>query len=214
MFMQSNPIHISTLEAPLPLPNVAPLAIHNSYPQHAQGVPPGVLRSGRYAVRFARSAENLRDVQRLRFAVFNLELHEGLTESYATGLDQDAFDLRCHHLMVCDEATGTWSYPRPLERLWPGIGRADGLTAAFTGRDAATFTAIANARPSPVSLRHAAACRHAVSSTAAPMGTSRPVSSATAMNCAGASMPCCGCCQRNKASKPVTAAVSKPMTGW
>ena len=107
MFMQSNPIHISTLEAPLPLPNVAPLAIHNSYPQHAQGVPPGVLRSGRYAVRFARSAEDLRDVQRLRFAVFNLELHEGLTESYATGLDQDAFDLRCHHLMVCDAATAT-----------------------------------------------------------------------------------------------------------
>jgi putative hemolysin len=104
--MQSNPISLSTLEAPLPLPNVAHLGASNSYPQHPQGVPPGVLRSGRYSVRFARSAEDLRDVQRLRFDVFNLELHEGLTESYVTGLDQDAFDVRCHHLMVCDEATG------------------------------------------------------------------------------------------------------------
>ncbi|MBE1489282.1 hemopexin repeat-containing protein [Plantactinospora soyae] len=38
-----------------------------------------------------------------------------------------------------DGTSGTWSYPRPLERIWPGIGSADGLTAAFTGRDGATY---------------------------------------------------------------------------
>jgi hypothetical protein len=38
-----------------------------------------------------------------------------------------------------DKTTGVWSYPRPLERLWPGIGRTDGLTAAFTGQDTATY---------------------------------------------------------------------------
>jgi putative hemolysin len=105
--MHLNPIQISSLEAPLPLSScIAPHREAKVYPQHPEGVPPGVLRSGRYSVRFANSAEDLRDVQRLRFDVFNVELHEGLTESYATGLDQDAFDARCHHLMVCDDATG------------------------------------------------------------------------------------------------------------
>ena len=76
------------------------------YPRHARGVPPGVHRSGRYAVRFAQHADDLRAVQRLRFEVFNLELAEGLTESYRTGLDIDSFDERCHHLLVIDESAG------------------------------------------------------------------------------------------------------------
>lgn len=73
------------------------------YPRHRTGVPPGVLRSGRYSMRFASKREDLRAVQRLRFNVFNLELAEGLSGSYETGLDEDAFDARCHHLMVLDE---------------------------------------------------------------------------------------------------------------
>jgi len=82
------------------------------YPRHAVSVPPGVLRSGRYAVRFATTAEDLEAVQRLRFHVFNVELNEGLSGSYATGLDCDAFDARSHHLMVLDaqsnEVVGTY----------------------------------------------------------------------------------------------------------
>lgn len=81
-------------------------AVDHDYPRHAIGVPPGVHRSGRYAVRFATHADDLRAAQRLRFEVFNLELHEGLTESYQTGLDSDDFDLRCHHLLVIDETVG------------------------------------------------------------------------------------------------------------
>lgn len=76
----------------------------DSYPRHARGVPPGIHRSGRYAVRFALDAEDLRAAQRLRFEVFNLELREGLMDSYKTGLDKDSFDADCHHLLVIDES--------------------------------------------------------------------------------------------------------------
>ena len=64
--------------------------LDHDYPREAAGVPPGVHRSGRYAVRFARNSDDLRAIQRLRFEVFNLELREGLTNSYKTGLDRDA----------------------------------------------------------------------------------------------------------------------------
>jgi putative hemolysin len=77
-----------------------------TYPRHELSVPPGVHRAGRYEARFARSPEDLARVQRLRFEVFNLELSEGLRQSYTTGLDSDAFDLRCHHLMVLDREGG------------------------------------------------------------------------------------------------------------
>ena len=41
----------------------------------------------------------------MRFEVFNLELGEGLAESYATGLDVDPFDEFCDHLIVEERAT-------------------------------------------------------------------------------------------------------------
>jgi putative hemolysin len=50
--------------------------------------------------RLARSADDLRRAQQLRFEVFNLELGEGLAESYVTGLDVDPFDEFCDHLIV------------------------------------------------------------------------------------------------------------------
>ncbi len=78
-----------------------------TYPRLARSVPPGVHRAGRYLVRFAQNVEDLRAVQALRFRIFNLELREGLVESYATGLDSDEFDLACHHLMVVEHATDT-----------------------------------------------------------------------------------------------------------
>jgi putative hemolysin len=43
--------------------------------------------------------------QQLRFEVFNLELGEGLAESYAIGLDVDPFDEFCDHLIVEELAT-------------------------------------------------------------------------------------------------------------
>lgn len=53
-----------------------------------------------YASRLARSPEEIRAAQALRFQVFNLELNEGLAQSYATGLDADPFDAVCDHLLV------------------------------------------------------------------------------------------------------------------
>ena len=53
-----------------------------------------------YNLRLARGAAEVRAAQALRFAVFNLELNEGLPASFATGLDADRFDEVCDHLLV------------------------------------------------------------------------------------------------------------------
>lgn len=60
-----------------------------------------------YRARLATSAADLRVAQALRFEVFNIELDEGLAQSYDTGLDADAFDAACDHLIVEDLAHGT-----------------------------------------------------------------------------------------------------------
>ena len=90
-----------------PIPSARSFDERKAYPRAANTVPPGVHRAGRYLVRFAQNMEDLRAVQALRFRIFNLELREGLVESYATGLDSDDFDLNCHHLMVIEHATST-----------------------------------------------------------------------------------------------------------
>jgi len=59
-----------------------------------------VSPASHYATRLARNREEIRAAQALRFQVFNLELNEGLEQSYATGLDQDPFDAVCDHLIV------------------------------------------------------------------------------------------------------------------
>lgn len=65
-----------------------------------------VSASGGYSARLARSEAEVRAAQALRFEVFNLELHEGLEASYATGLDADPFDAVCDHLLVEERETG------------------------------------------------------------------------------------------------------------
>ncbi len=59
-----------------------------------------VASPAHYAIRIARTIDEVRAAQALRFEVFNLELNEGLQESYATGLDEDPFDAFCDHLVV------------------------------------------------------------------------------------------------------------------
>ena len=59
-----------------------------------------------YALRMAAHATDVQAAQALRFEVFNLELDEGLTQSYDTGLDADPFDAVCDHLIVDDLANG------------------------------------------------------------------------------------------------------------
>jgi len=66
-----------------------------------------LIRSSQtYTTRLARDGSELQAAQALRFAVFNLELNEGLAESLATGLDADPFDEVCDHLLVEHVPTG------------------------------------------------------------------------------------------------------------
>ena len=55
---------------------------------------------GAYRVRLAVDDDDRHCLYRLRFLVFNLELHEGLDAAYLDGLDRDQFDSVCDHLMV------------------------------------------------------------------------------------------------------------------
>lgn len=90
---------IETLSSPRPV--IAP-----PFPSPAARVPAGEIAEGSYRVRFARSLADLDALLRLRFAVFNLELGEGLDSSFATGRDEDEYDLACHHLLVEERESG------------------------------------------------------------------------------------------------------------
>jgi len=63
-------------------------------------------RAGTYALRFASNETDLDRIAKLRFEVFNIELSEGLSGSWETCRDRDAFDAHCHHLMVVDQGSG------------------------------------------------------------------------------------------------------------
>jgi putative hemolysin len=65
-----------------------------------------VRAGGAYRARLAETASDLAAAQALRFEVFNLELDEGLVQSYDSGLDSDPFDAVCTHLIVEELASG------------------------------------------------------------------------------------------------------------
>ena len=70
------------------------------YPACPAAIPDLHLEAGSFLVRFARTPEDLDQVLRLRYEIFNLELGEGLDESHATGRDEDELDARFHHLII------------------------------------------------------------------------------------------------------------------
>ncbi|MGO9316816.1 MAG: GNAT family N-acetyltransferase [Terracidiphilus sp.] len=80
---------------------------------------------GRYRVRLAESVEDRDAACRLRFKVFNIELNEGLSSSYQTGLDTDQFDLFCEHLLVEDKLESN-----PARRVVGTYRMQSGATAA------------------------------------------------------------------------------------
>jgi putative hemolysin len=82
-----------------------PIAVRD-YPGHPAGIPSLFLESGEFVLLFARDAKDLDAVCKLRFEVYNLELNEGLSDSYRTLRDIDEFDAQCHHLMVVHKASG------------------------------------------------------------------------------------------------------------
>ena len=85
----------------MPLPSHTHLAHH----AHSTAQRPAQAASA-YRLSLASSTSEVRAAQALRFEVFNLELDEGLVQSYDTGLDADPFDAVCEHLIVSDADTG------------------------------------------------------------------------------------------------------------
>ena len=59
-----------------------------------------------FEVKIASGPAEVEQAQRLRFDVFNLELHKGLASSYERGLDVDEFDPYCEHLIVRELRSG------------------------------------------------------------------------------------------------------------
>lgn len=72
------------------------------YQQLQSGLP-----CGRLLLKLATTPEEQEAVFRLRYRIFNEELGEGIPENAATGMDQDAFDPHCDHLMVLAENAST-----------------------------------------------------------------------------------------------------------
>lgn len=64
------------------------------------------LAPPRYRIRTTRAAADIRSAQRLRYAVFNVELGEGLDSSDDSGLDADLFDAQCDHLVIEAQENG------------------------------------------------------------------------------------------------------------
>jgi len=90
------------MQATLPLPGI---------PAPRSGSMPGRIlgrgaRQERYILRLADREADVRAAQTLRFIVFNVEMNEGLDDSFATCLDADEFDAVCDHLLVEDKETG------------------------------------------------------------------------------------------------------------
>jgi len=59
----------------------------------------------KFSVRLAKTAEEVTSAQRLRFEVFNKEMGCGLKEAFASGLDRDAYDELCDHILIIDSQT-------------------------------------------------------------------------------------------------------------
>ncbi|MFB6562718.1 MULTISPECIES: GNAT family N-acetyltransferase [unclassified Streptomyces] len=95
------PLSPSPLTASAPAPSPAPAT--RLAPVRDRVAAPGAPSEGpRYAVRLARDEDEVRAAQRLRHQVFVGELGARL-DGPEPGLDADAFDAYCDHLLVIDE---------------------------------------------------------------------------------------------------------------
>lgn len=92
------------MEALLTATPIAKLAF--AYPFDFSGVPRNVIETNKYVVHFAQTLEEVDAAMKLRFEIFNLELNEGLDDSFITGRDEDEFDATCHHLIVIEKSSG------------------------------------------------------------------------------------------------------------
>lgn len=89
---------------------VAPLEA-DVFPHHVDGIPPGIVETGKYVLRFAWSRQDLHAVQSLRYRVFCEELgegaHDATTATTTTAArEADERDPWFHHLMICERSSG------------------------------------------------------------------------------------------------------------
>jgi len=75
------------------------VAVENNYPMFEKQVPQKIITAGNYQLRFARTPEELEEVQALRTAVFNYSLQGKI-------FDSDKYDEVFHHLLVRHMPTG------------------------------------------------------------------------------------------------------------
>jgi hypothetical protein len=83
------------------------------------------------------------------------------------------------------------------------------VSANDPSRSCRSETLIITVTELPVSARHLTACAQASVRTHRPIGTMRPLSSATERKSAGASIPCSGSSHRSSVSTAVTVPVSR-----
>lgn len=76
------------------------------FPHHIDAIPPGIVESGAYDLRFAWTRADLHAVQALRFRVFNEELGEGAPDAAVARRDEDERDPWFHHLMIRHRESG------------------------------------------------------------------------------------------------------------
>ncbi|MFD3806635.1 GNAT family N-acetyltransferase [Streptomyces sp. NPDC058611] len=98
-----SPSPLTGAPAALPAAPAARVAVPAALP--APSAPGPVAPAPRYAVRLARDENEVRAAQRLRHQVFAGELGARL-DGPEPGLDADAFDAYCDHLLVLDQETG------------------------------------------------------------------------------------------------------------
>lgn len=98
--MPATPAPAPAVPGPAPVP-----AVPGPAPVSAASVAPGRDGRSRYVVSLARDQDEVRAAQRLRHQVFAGELGARL-DGPEPGLDSDAFDAWCDHLLVREAATG------------------------------------------------------------------------------------------------------------
>ena len=80
---------------------------------------------GKLLLKLASCHEEIEAALRLRFAVSNVEMGEGLSSSFHTGMDKDPYDSYCDHLIISDpeqeRVVGTYRL-LPSFRAEGGIG--------------------------------------------------------------------------------------------
>lgn len=112
------------------------------------------VETERYVLQLASDVSEVRAAQRLRYEVFNVEMGEGLVTSFASGMDADAFDAVCDHLVVREKASdavvGTY-------RLQSGVEA--GLKLGYYSEQEFDFTPFESVREEIIELGRACVAR-------------------------------------------------------